>query len=88
VTKYQKRIFCLLLDHIDIYLEVPRVDFEKLSGDRLGETSETIRARVQTTWDIRHERFGLRSLQTSEKQSQETLQSVICNADMQVGQIR
>ena len=32
VTKYQKRISGPLLDRIDIYLEVPRVDYEKLSG--------------------------------------------------------
>ena len=48
VTKYQKRISGPLLDRIDIHIEVPRVDCEKLSGDRLGESSETIRARVQS----------------------------------------
>ena len=41
-----KRISGLLLDCIDIHIEVPRVDYEKLSSDRLGETSETIRKRV------------------------------------------
>ncbi len=46
VLRYQKRISGPLLDHIDIHIEVPRVDYEKLSGDRLGETSEKIRARV------------------------------------------
>ncbi|MDL1944913.1 magnesium chelatase, partial [Chloroflexi bacterium CFX2] len=39
VTKYQKRISGPMLDRIDIHIEVPRVDYEKLSGDRLGETS-------------------------------------------------
>ena len=28
-----------MLDRIDIHIEVPRVDYEKLSSDRLGETS-------------------------------------------------
>ena len=46
VTKYQKRISGPLLDRIDIHIEVPRVDYEKLSGDRVGETSEAIRVRV------------------------------------------
>ncbi|MFN8402398.1 MAG: ATP-binding protein [Anaerolineales bacterium] len=36
VTKYQKRISGPLLDRIDIHIEVPRVDYEKLSGDRVG----------------------------------------------------
>jgi magnesium chelatase family protein len=35
-----------MLDRIDIHIEVPRVSYEKLSSDRLGEPSEAIRARV------------------------------------------
>jgi len=49
VTKYQKRISDPLLDRIDLHIEVPRVDYEKLSGDRMGEPSECIRARVKYT---------------------------------------
>ena len=47
VTKYQKRISGPLLDRIDIHIEVPQVDYEKASGDRVGESSEAIRQRVQ-----------------------------------------
>ena len=38
ISKYQKRISGLLLDRIDTacLIEVPRVDYEKLSGDRMG----------------------------------------------------
>jgi magnesium chelatase family protein len=90
VTKYQKRISGPILDRIDIHIEVPRVDYEKLSGDRMGEPSECIRARVQAARNIQRERFGVRprSVQTSGTQSLETLHSVICNADMRVGEIR
>jgi magnesium chelatase family protein len=56
VTKYQKRISGPLLDRIDIHIEVPRVDYEKLSGDRVGESSESIRARVQAARDIQLQR--------------------------------
>lgn len=35
-----------MLDRIDIHIEVPRVDYENLSGDRLCETSEMLRKRV------------------------------------------
>jgi len=52
VTKYQKRISGPLLDRIDIHIEVPRVDYEKLSGDRMGETSKSIRKRVQAVRNI------------------------------------
>jgi magnesium chelatase family protein len=76
VTKYQKRISGPLLDRIDIHIEVPRVDYEKLSGDRLGESSESIRKRVQTARDIQHARFS-----NSDSRSL----NVLCNADMRIG---
>jgi len=76
VTKYQKRISGPLLDRIDIHIEVPRVDYEKLSGDRLGETSETIRKRVQAARDIQRQRFSNND------------SDIVCNADMRVGEIR
>ena len=47
VTRYQKRISGPLLDRIDIHIEVPRVDYQKLTDERLGERSEAIRARVE-----------------------------------------
>ena len=77
VTRYQKRIPGPLLDRIDIHIEVPRVDYEKLSGDRLGETSESIRLRVQAARDIQNKRF-----------SNAGSKDVICNADMRVGEVR
>jgi magnesium chelatase family protein len=77
VTKYQKRISGPLLDRIDIHIEVPRVDYEKLSGDRMGESSASIRARVQTARDIQQKRF-----------SNNDSSGIICNANMRVGKIR
>jgi magnesium chelatase family protein len=43
VTKYQKRMSGPRLNRIDIHIEVPRVDYEKLSGDRLDETNKSVR---------------------------------------------
>src|SRR5512142_3084577 len=57
VTKYQKRISGPLLDRIDIHVEVPRVDYQKLSDDRLGEPSNAIRRRVEAARDIQRRRF-------------------------------
>lgn len=56
--KFQKRIFDPLLDRIDIHIEMSRVDYEKLNGDRMGETSESIRARVQAAHNIQLKRFA------------------------------
>ena len=47
IARYQKRISGPLLDRIDIHVEVPRVDYEKLADKRNVEKSETIRQRVQ-----------------------------------------
>jgi magnesium chelatase family protein len=76
VTKYQKRISGPLLDRIDIHIEVPRVDYEKLSGDRMGELSEPIRKRVQAARNIQQERFS------------KSKSDIIRNLDMRVAEIR
>jgi magnesium chelatase family protein len=60
VTKYQKRISGPLLDRIDIHIEVPRVDYDKLSSDRLGEHSVSTpeaEARVQAARQRQLDRF-------------------------------
>jgi magnesium chelatase family protein len=77
VTKYQKRISGPLLDRIDIHIEVPRVDYEKLSGDRTGESSESIRGRVQAARNIQLLRFS--KIEST---------NMACNADMHIGEIR
>lgn len=59
VFRYQKRISGPLLDRIDIHITVPRVDYEKLASDRLGEPSEKIRARVENARSIQRIRFGV-----------------------------
>jgi magnesium chelatase family protein len=74
VTRYQKRISGPLLDRIDIHAEVPRVDFDKLSDDRLGEPSIQIRERVEQA----RERQRLRFEGTDKT----------CNADMGPGDVR
>src|SRR6185437_11207293 len=47
IARYQKRISGPLLDRIDIHIEVPRVEYEKLTDQREGERSADVRARVQ-----------------------------------------
>ncbi len=47
-----------MLDRIDIHIEVPRVDFEKLSDNRRGESSNDIRTKVETARQKQRERFA------------------------------
>jgi magnesium chelatase family protein len=81
VTKYQKRISGPLLDRIDIHIEVPRVDYNKLSSDRLGESSAAIRERVEAAREIQRGRFAATSGDVA-------LHGVACNADMRVADVR
>jgi magnesium chelatase family protein len=74
ITRYQKRISGPLLDRIDIHIEVPKVDFEKLTGTRTGEESSIIQRRVEEARENQLIRF-----QSS---------SQVCNADMGPGEVR
>jgi magnesium chelatase family protein len=61
------------------------VDYEKLSGDRVGESSECIRARVQAARNIQQTRFTNPNSRLSNNGSST---DIVCNADMRVGEIR
>lgn len=74
ITNYQKRISGPLMDRIDIHVQVPRVDYQKLSSNRQGETSSLIQARVESARQ--------RQLNRLEKDG------IVCNADMVPSQIR
>jgi magnesium chelatase family protein len=75
VTKYQKRISGPLLDRIDIHVEVPRVEYEKLSSARLGESSATVRERVEAARSRQRVRFA-------------SADGITCNADMRPAEVR
>jgi magnesium chelatase family protein len=74
VTKYQKRISGPLLDRIDIHIEVPRVEYEKLSERRLGEPSKAVQARVELARRRQRDRFAS--------------DGIACNADMRPAEVR
>ena len=46
VARYQQRISGPFLDRVDIFVEVPHIDYEKLSSDRLDEKSSEVQARL------------------------------------------
>jgi len=57
ISRYQKRISGPLLDRIDIFCQVPRIEYEKLADDRLAEESERVRSRVEGARAIQRARF-------------------------------
>jgi magnesium chelatase family protein len=78
ITRYQKRISGPLLDRIDLHVEVPRVEYEKLSSTRRGEPSADIRARVEAARERQGRRFA----------GAEAATTLYCNADMGPGEVR
>jgi magnesium chelatase family protein len=74
IARYQKRISGPLLDRIDIQVEVPRVDYEKLADKRNVENSQTIRSRVQAARERQLQRFAGTKL--------------ACNAEMGPSEVR
>jgi len=85
ITKYQKRISGPILDRIDIHIEVPRVEYEKLSDDRLGEPSTHIQRRVENARQRQRERLmpeGASQFQGISRPS------ASCNAEMSPTEVR
>lgn len=56
-AKYLSKVSGPLLDRIDIHIEVPPVDFDKLSDETRGESSAEIRKRVEAARKIQQERL-------------------------------
>ena len=65
IQRYQKRISGPLLDRIDIHVEVPRVDYEKLADRRAGEPSDAVRERVAMAREVQQKRYAGTLLHTN-----------------------
>lgn len=74
VTRYQKKISGPLMDRIDLHVDVPRIEFEKLTSTKQGEPSKSIRTRVEQARERQASRF---------KDS-----NLYCNADMGPSEVR
>ncbi len=74
VSRYQRRISGPLIDRVDIFTEVPHIDYEKLADERLGEKSEKVQARVIAARSLQQQRFDGTSL--------------TCNAEMTPTEVR
>ena len=74
VSRYQRRISGPFIDRVDIFVEVPHIDYEKLADNRLGEKSEQVQARVQAAHAIQRKRFAGTK--------------ITCNADMTPKEVR
>jgi magnesium chelatase family protein len=74
VSRYQKRLSGPLMDRIDLHIEVPRVEYDKLVGETPAESSAAVRTRVEAARARQLARFNGTRL--------------AANADMGVAEIR
>jgi magnesium chelatase family protein len=74
ISRYHKRISGPLIDRIDIFVDVPHIDYEKLTDERPVEGSEKVRGRVDSAHQIQLERFTGTKLK--------------CNADMTPAEVK
>jgi magnesium chelatase family protein len=67
VSRYQRRVSGPLMDRIDLFADVPRVDLKELAGEPTGERSEVVRARVIEARERQSRRLaGSRALTNAE----------------------
>ncbi len=74
IYRYHKKISGPLLDRIDIFLDVPHIDYEKLTESKLSETSADVGERIKASHIIQLERFRNTELK--------------CNADMSAREVK
>jgi len=74
LIKYQKKVSGPILDRIDLHVEVPKLNFEKLSTTKSSENSSIIRTRVEKAREIQSKRF--------------TTDNIITNSEMTAQQIK
>ena len=75
VERYQSRVSGPLLDRIDLFVEVPPLEYDELSGKASGESSAAIKARVDAARTIQQARFGTAGPDCNAHMGQEQLRA-------------
>ena len=65
ISRYKKRISGPLLDRVDLFVEVPRVEYEKLAAPQSAEKSAEVRKRTERARDIQHRRLAGKGIFTN-----------------------
>jgi len=74
VARYQRRISGPFIDRVDIFVEVPHIEYDKLADTHPGERSKKVRERVESARSIQRKRFeGTR---------------ITCNSEMTPAEVR
>ncbi len=75
IARYRSRVTGPHLDRLDLHVEVPRISYADLTGKSdLGESSATIRQRVEAARAIQHQRFAGTSTRSNAEMTPAQLQ--------------
>ena len=85
VGRYQKRISGPLLDRVDIFIDVPPVEYDKLVGEGSEDTSAQVRQRVEKARDVQRLRFKGTSLASNAEMGPEEVWSYCQTEDSATG---
>lgn len=86
IIRYQQKISGPIIDRIDMQIEVPRLKFEQLTTQKVAESSEEIRLRVERARQFQQERFkNLPFLYNSEMRPQEIKE--FCQIDTESAEV-
>ena len=80
IDRYQKRVSGPFLDRIDLHLEVPQVEFKELTSEKVAESSEEIRKRVQKARAIQLKRFKKHKMITNSEMKNKEIKE-FCKVD-------
>ena len=65
ISRYKKRISGPLLDRVDLFVEVPRVEYEKLAAPQSAEKSAEVRKRTEGAREVQHQRLAGKGIFTN-----------------------
>jgi magnesium chelatase family protein len=81
VSRYQRRISGPLLDRIDLFVEVPRIEYEKLASLKPAESSAQVRDRVERARRLQTDRFDGRAARANAEMSPADVRD-FCQTDL------
>jgi len=80
IARYQHRLSGPFTDRVDIFVNAPRINFEKLTSARHGESSKDVQKRVSVARNRQLERFKKAAIITNAEMNAVDI-SVFCKAD-------
>lgn len=77
IKNYQWKVSGPLMDRIDMILEIPRIDIDVLLDTELWDTSEQLKAKVISAWQIQQERYKDINISTNSQLSSKHIEQYI-----------